>query len=71
MLSGWAVVVFECLQRIFLLERVEVVDSVFFSQLFVSFEACLKRSLSSSNFLDFLSNVGIVVLSDFGNAENW
>ena len=42
-LSGWAVNVSRCQQRIFFHETVELIDSVVFSQLVVCFEACLEK----------------------------
>ena len=69
-LWGWAVNVPDCSQRVSSHERVEVVDSAVFSQLVVKFEACLKKVSKQLKLLRFLlSNVGIVVVSDFGNLE--
>ena len=45
-LSGWVVNVFECLQCISPQERMEVVDSVVWSQLVVSSEACLEKVIN-------------------------
>ena len=47
----------------------EVVYSVLLSQLILDYEACLERIPKSSNLLDFPSNAGIVVVSDFGILE--
>ena len=52
-------------------ETVEIVDSVFFSQLVVNFEVRWKRASNISNFSDFPPNMSIVVVTDFGNFENW
>ena len=42
-LSGWAIKVFKCLYRFSPHDRVQVVDSVIFSQLIVKFEARLEN----------------------------
>ena len=47
----------------------EVVDSAVFNQFNMIFEGRLKRSLNSSNFSDFPSIDGIVVVSNFGTLE--
>ena len=46
-----------------------MLDSVLLCQLIVNFETLLEQISNSSNFSDFPSNVGIVVVSDFGNLE--
>ena len=52
-LSGWAINVFKCLQRITSYQRVEVIDSVIFSQLVVDFEACLEKIINQLRLLLF------------------
>ena len=47
----------------------EVVGLVFFCQLIVDLKLVWNRSSNSSNFSDFPSNVGIVVVRDLGNFE--
>ena len=51
--SCWAIYVFKCLQRISRHERVEVVDSVIFSQLIVNFEVHLEKVLKQLTLLRF------------------
>ena len=51
------------------LMRMEVVDSVIFGQLIVNLRFIWNRSSNSSSFSDFPSNVGIVVVGDFGSLE--
>ena len=46
-------------------------DSVISSQMVVDFKACLKNVFEHANSLHFPSNVGLVVVSDFGILEIW
>ena len=63
-LWGWAVNGIDCSLRVPLYDGVEVVDFVNFGQPVVNFKACLERSSNRSNFSDFPSIVGIVVVTD-------
>ena len=68
-LSGSVIIVFECLQRISLYERVEVVDSVNFNQLVLNFEDCLENIIKQLKLLWFPVKRGHWSGSDFGNSE--
>ena len=46
-----------------------MIDSVIFGQLILDFETCPKKVFKELKFLSFPSNVGIVVVSDFGSLE--
>ena len=69
-LSGWASNDFESPQRIYLEERVEVVEYVIFSQLVLIPEARLEKVLRQLILLRFPSNVGIAVVGNFSNLAN-
>ena len=67
---GWAVVVFERLQRFTTYDRVKIFDFVVFSQLVFNFLRLVwRRTSNNSSFSGFPSKMGIVVLSEFRSSE--